>query len=258
MNQQTPSKVAFITGAAQGIGRGCAEVFARAGWRVALAELHQAKGQAAQEELRAAYPASAALFLLCDVRYEESVRETVKAAAEHFGRLDAIINNAGIHPAEGRIDHVPASEFDALIHTNLTSAYMVAQYALPHLRKTEGNIVNIASLAGVLGQGGAVAYSASKAGMIGMTKALAIDLAPGGIRVNAVCPAGVDTPMMHEWATGLNDYEAVIAHQHTMHKLGRMATTEEIARVCFFLASEDASFITGQAIIVDGGVTVGY
>jgi NAD(P)-dependent dehydrogenase (short-subunit alcohol dehydrogenase family) len=249
-------KVVLITGAAQGIGRGCADTFSCEGWRVAIAEVNPDKGSAAAAEISAL--GFEALFVRCDVRDEASVNAAVDATVARFGRLDCVVNNAGTHPAEGRLDKVTAEEFENLIHMNLTSAYLVSRAALPYLRKTRGSIVNIASMAGVLGQGGAVAYSTSKAGMIGMTKALAIDLAPDGIRVNSICPAGVDTPMMHEWARGLEDYEAVIAHQNSMHKLGRMATIEEIGNVCFFLGSNTGSFITGQAIVVDGGVSIGY
>jgi NAD(P)-dependent dehydrogenase (short-subunit alcohol dehydrogenase family) len=250
------SKVAFITGAAQGIGRGCAETFARNGWRIAIAEVNPETGRIAEEEMGTS--GWDALFIHCDVRREDSVDAAVETAVARFGRLDCIVNNAGTHPAEGRVDIVPAADFEALMHMNLTSAYIVTRSSVPHLRKARGAIVNIASMAGVLGQGGAVAYSTSKAGLIGMTKALAIDLAPDGIRVNAICPAGVDTPMIHEWARGLDDYEGVIAHQRAMHKLGRLATIQEIGNVCFFLGSEASSFVTGQAIIVDGGVSIGY
>jgi NAD(P)-dependent dehydrogenase (short-subunit alcohol dehydrogenase family) len=254
-NAQT-RRVALITGGAQGIGRACAICFAEDGWLVAIVELNREAGEATERELRA--KGWDACFFSCDVTNEASVVSAVSLAVERYGRLNAVVNNVGVHPAEGRVQNVPASEFDSLIHTNLTSAYLVSRSALPYLCKTRGSIINISSMAGVLGQQNAVAYSASKAGMIGMTKAMAIDLATEGIRVNAVCPAGVDTPMMHEWARGLGDYEGVIAHQKSMHKLGRMATPEEIGRVCLFLASEAASFITGQAIIVDGGVSIGY
>jgi NAD(P)-dependent dehydrogenase (short-subunit alcohol dehydrogenase family) len=249
-------KVALITGAAQGIGRGCAEVFARSGWRVALAEVNAEKGRTAQGEMAA--NGWDARFIECDVRNEDSVDAAVEATVVRFGRLDCVVNNAGTHPAEGHVDKVPPAEFEALIRMNVTSAYIVVRSALRDLRKTRGSIVSIASMAGVLGQGGAVAYSTSKAALIGMTRALAIDLAPEGIRVNAICPAGVDTPMIHEWARGLDDYEGVIAHQRSMHKLGRLATIQEIGNVCFFLGSEASSFMTGQAIIVDGGVSIGY
>jgi L-fucose dehydrogenase len=255
--QPDRGKVVFITGAALGIGRGCAEVFAAAGWGVAIAEIDEARGRAAERQMReeGSYDA---LFVACDVRDEAAIGSAIEATLARFNRLDSVINNAGLHPAEGRADKTTAAEFDLLLHMNVTSAFMVARAALPHLRASRGSIINIASMAGVLGQGGAVAYSASKAAMIGMTKAMAIDLAPEGVRVNAVCPAGVDTPLMHTWARGLGDYEGVIAHQNSMHKLGRMATAEEVGRVCHFLASEASSFITGQAIIVDGGVSIGY
>jgi NAD(P)-dependent dehydrogenase (short-subunit alcohol dehydrogenase family) len=249
-------RVAFITGSAQGIGRGCADAFAGNGWAVAIAEVNPEKGRAAEEALSS--NGWSAFFVQCDVRIEESVSAAIEAAIARFGRIDCVVNNAGTHPAEGRVDRISAAEFEDLLHMNLTSAYIVTREALSHLRKSRGSIVNIASMAGVLGQGGAVAYSTSKAALIGMTKALAIDLAPEGIRVNAICPAGVDTPMIHEWARGLNDYEAVIAHQHSMHKLGRLATIQEIGNVCVFLGSEASSFMTGQAIIVDGGVSIGY
>jgi NAD(P)-dependent dehydrogenase (short-subunit alcohol dehydrogenase family) len=229
---------------------------AQAGWSIVIAEIDDAKGRSAEQEMRG--NGWNVFFARCDVREEQSVGSSVEAAIERFGRIDCLVNNAGVHPAEGHLDKVAASDFDQLLRMNLTSAYLVSQSAIPYLRKSKGSVVNIASIAGVLGQGGAVPYSASKAGLIGLTKAMAIDLASDGVRVNAICPAGVDTPMMHEWAAGLDDYEGVIAHQHSMHRLGRMADKSEIGAVCLFLASDAASFITGQALIVDGGVSIGY
>ena len=138
------------------------------------------------------------------------------------------------------------------------SAFIGCKLAVPHLRKTRGNIINMSSEVGLIGQAAAPSYVSSKAGQIGLTKALALDLATDGIRVNAVCPAGVMTPLMQEWANTQYDAAAALKMVDSWHPIGRMATIEEIGEVCAFLASDEASFVTGQAICPDGGAPLGY
>lgn len=250
-------KVAFITGASRGIGLGCARVFARHGARVIMASNAAAEGEEAAKELNAQWPGRVE-FLFCDVTEEASLRGALEATVEKFGRLDCLVNNVGWHPPSARIDDISVADFDRLLRLNLTSTFMGCKFATPFLRRSRGSIINMASEVGLIGQADAVSYVATKSGQIGLTKALALDLAPGGVRVNAVCPAGVLTPMMREWASTQYDAASALKIVEAQHPLGRMATADEIGEVCAFLASAEASFITGQAICPDGGAALGY
>jgi L-fucose dehydrogenase len=249
-------KVAIITGGSQGIGLGCARVFAKHGCRVVLAARGEQAGQQAVEELTAA--GHTAMFILTDVADEADMRAMIDAAVERFGRLDCLVNNAGWHPPATTIDETSVADFESLLRLNLVSTFMGCKFAVPHLRKTKGCIINMSSEVGLIGQAAAVAYVSSKAGQIGLTKALALDLAPEGIRVNAVCPAGVMTPLMQEWANSQFNPAAALKTIDSWHPIGRMATIEEMGEVCAFLASDEASFVTGQAICPDGGASLGY
>ncbi|MBI4326728.1 MAG: SDR family oxidoreductase [Chloroflexi bacterium] len=249
-------KVAIITGAAKGIGFGCAKVFARHGCTVVLGDRDEAAGGASEAQL--AQAGAAALFVRCDVTIEADMAALVATTVERFGRLDCLLNNAGWHPPARTIDQTTVEEFEKLLRLNLTSTFLGCKLAVPHLRKTRGCIINMSSEVALIGQAAAPSYVASKAGQIGLTRALALDLAPEGVRVNAVCPAGVMTPLMQEWANTQYDPLAALKMVDSWHPLGRMATAEEIGEVCAFLASEEASFITGQVICPDGGAALGY
>ncbi len=249
-------KVAIITGGSKGIGLGCARVFAKYGCKVVLAARGEADGRKAVEELIAA--GHEAIFVATDVAKESDMRAMIDAAVERFGRLDCIVNNAGWHPPAMTIDQTSVEDFESILRWNLVSTFMGCKFALPYLRKTRGSIINMSSEVGLIGQAAAPSYVASKAGQVGLTKALALDLAPEGIRVNAVCPAGVMTPLMRQWADTQYDPAAALKMVDSWHPIGRMATVEEIGEVCAFLASDEASFITGQAICPDGGAPLGY
>jgi len=249
-------KVAIITGGSKGIGLGCARVFARHGCQVVLAARGQDEGQAAERELTKA--GHTALFIPCDVASQPDMESLVAVTCQRFGRLDCMLNNAGWHPPTMTIDQTSVDDFEALLRLNLTSTFMGCKFAVPHLRKTRGSIINMSSEVGLIGQAAAPSYVATKAGQVGLTRALALDLAPEGIRVNAVCPAGVMTPLMQEWANTQYDPQAALKMVDGWHPIGRMATIEEIGEVCAFLASAEASFLTGQAICPDGGAPLGY
>lgn len=249
-------KVAVITGGSKGIGLGCARVFAKYGCKVVLAARGEEAGRAAEQELVAA--GHDAAFIPTDVSKPSDVQATIDAAVVRFGRLDCIVNNAGWHPPAMTIDQTSVEDFQALLRLNLVSTFAGCKFAVPHLRKTRGSIINMSSEVGLIGQAAAPSYVSTKAGQIGLTHALALDLAPEGIRVNAVCPAGVMTPLMQQWADTQYDSAAALKMVDSWHPIGRMATIEEIGEVCAFLASDEASFITGQAICPDGGAALGY
>jgi len=249
-------KVAIITGGSKGLGLGCARVFAKYGCRVVIASREEESGRAAEKQL--ANGGRAAVFLPTDVTVEEDMRAMIEATVARFGRLDCIVNNAGWHPPAMTIDQTSLQDFEGLLRLNLTSTFLGCKLAIPHLRKTRGNIINMSSEVGLIGQAAAPAYVTTKAAQVGLTRALATDLAPEGIRVNAVCPAGVMTPLMQQWADTQYDPTEALKMVDSWHLLGRMATIDEIGEVCAFLASDEASFITGQAICPDGGATLGY
>lgn len=249
-------KVAIITGASRGIGLACAKVFGKYGCSVTIASNNEEEGKTAACELESL--GVSVHFLCCDVRDEQDIRLLVDQTVARFGRLDCMVNNAGWHPPAMTIDQISVEDFESLLKLNLTSSFMGCKFTAAELRKTRGSIVNISSEVALIGQAAAVSYVASKAGQIGLTKALALDLAPEGVRVNAVCAAGVMTPLMQEWADTQYDPQGALAVVDSWHPMGRMATAEEIGEVCAFLASAEASFVTGQVICPDGGAMLGY
>jgi len=249
-------KVAIVTGGAKGIGRGIATTLAGEGCRVVIADIDADTAGQTVSEIEAA--GGLAEFQATDVRVPADIERTVERTVAAHGRLDVMVNNAGWHPPATSIDETSLELFESQLTLNLTSTYLGSKFAVPHLRRTKGNIINTASLAGVVGQTLAAAYAASKAGQVGFTKALAVELAPQGVRVNCICPAGVDTPLLWEWANTLDDPAAAAQTVDALHPLGRMARAEEIGRAALFLASDDASFVTGHALVVDGGATLDY
>ncbi|MFV2065425.1 MAG: SDR family NAD(P)-dependent oxidoreductase [Pirellulales bacterium] len=247
------NKVAVITGGSKGIGLGCARIFAGHGAKVVIGARGREAGQAAAKQLADA--GHTAWFVPTDVTREDDMRGLIDETVERFGRLDCIVNNAGWHPPEMSIDEIGVDDFESLMRLNLTSSFMGCKFAVPHLRKTRGTIINISSAVAKTGQVGAASYVATKAGQIGLTRALAIDLAADGVRVNAVCPGAVMTPLMEEWAGSRPDPQASYDEIRRTIPLGRMATIEEIGEVCAFLASDEASYITGQTFYADGGAS---
>jgi NAD(P)-dependent dehydrogenase (short-subunit alcohol dehydrogenase family) len=244
-------KVALVTGGASGIGRATVLLFAREGAAVAVVDLDEAGGRAVISEIEAG--GGRGLFIRGDVSESEDCRNAVEETVEAFGGLDILFNNAGIIRRADIVATTDA-EWDRVMAVNVRSVFLMSKYAIPHLEKRGGgSIINTSSGWGLKGGGNAVAYCASKGAVTNMTRAMAIDLGGRNIRVNAVCPGDVDTPMLREEARQLGRAEDEFLAGAAARPLGRIARPEEIAATVLFLASEAAAFITGAALAVDGG-----
>jgi NAD(P)-dependent dehydrogenase (short-subunit alcohol dehydrogenase family) len=255
------NKVVLITGGASGIGEVSASLFASEGANVVIADRNEEEASLLAIELTVKYPATIgiprAVAIRTDVSQEADVTSLLEQVRQLYGRLDVLYNNASIIMPK-RIEDIESQDFDRLIAVNLKGVYLMIKHSLPLLRASMGTIVNMASLNGLTGQRNNPIYAASKGGIIAMTKSLALDLAPDGIRVNAICPAGVSTPLLEAWTAQQEDPAATVQLLNDMHPLGRPATSAEVAQAVMFLASEKASFITGVALPVEGGASLGY
>jgi NAD(P)-dependent dehydrogenase (short-subunit alcohol dehydrogenase family) len=253
--EQFAERTALITGAARGIGRATAERFAQSGAHIAIVDRDRREAEAAANAICAS--GRRALAVVADVADARAVGGAIDACLQAFGRLDVLVNNAGIHFARA-IDQYTDDEIDRIVAVNLKGALYTIRAAVPALRASRGSIVSVSSMTGLVGQDRGAVYVATKGALISLTKALALELAADGIRVNCVCPAGVDTPLMREWAGTLPDPESTLRSQASMHLMNRLATAGEIAEAIAFLASDHASFITGVALPIEGGATLGY
>jgi len=242
-------KVAVVTGGAKGIGAGIVKSFVAEGARVVVADKDEAAGKR--------IAGKQVSFCITDVSSGSSVQAMITFTIKKYGRLDVLVNCAGYHISKS-VEDTSEEEWDFIISTNLKSTFLCSKYAIPHLRKAKGSIINISSMVGLVGQSNAGAYSASKGGQIAMTKGMALDFAKDGIRVNAICPGWVETPLVEDWFDQQPDPKTARKYILSVHPLGRIATIEEIGTAAVFLASKDASFVTGVALPVDGAVTLGY
>jgi NAD(P)-dependent dehydrogenase (short-subunit alcohol dehydrogenase family) len=246
------NKVAIVTGASSGIGYATSKLFAREGARVIVAARRSAELDALVAEIRAA--GGEAVALAGDVKDEAYARALVGLAVDRFGGLDVAFNNAGTLGAMGPTPDVSLAGWRDTMETNLTSAFLAAKFQLPAmLERGGGSLIFTSTFVGhTVGFPGVAAYAASKAGLIGLTQALAAEFGPRRIRVNALLPGGTDTPMAH----AMNETEEALAFVASLHALKRIARPEELARSALYLASDASSFMTGAALLVDGGVSI--
>jgi len=253
-------KVAIITGGSSGIGKGCAQQFVKAGAKVVICCNNEDEGAevaAALNNLARTQGSGDAEFIFCDVTRTEDIRNLIDTSIARYGRLDCLINNAGWHPPHKSIDDFSVQEFRDLLELNLVSIFTASKFALPHLRRTKGNIINMASLVASIGQRHATTYVATKGAITAFTKALAVDEAPNGVRVNSVSPGNIFTPLWQEAIDAAPDPQQYRAEGEAAQLIGRMGCVEEVGRLCLFIAAE-ATFTTGVDHIISGGAELGY
>ncbi len=242
-------KVAFVTGAASGMGRAIAQLFAREGAKVAVVDRDEEGGRETARLIQEA--GGQASFVYADVSNEDDVRAAVQTTVERYGRLDVLVNNAGI-VVMGGAAQTSLEDWDRVQAVNLRGAFLCVKHAIPHMQRQGGGaIVSVASIGGLVAVPAHAAYNAAKSGLVGLTRQIAVDYGPDNIRANVVCPTATDTPLIRR--AGANDQSLQALAQ--MHPLRRLSRPEDIAYAALFLASDEAQCITGAVLPVDAGWT---
>jgi NAD(P)-dependent dehydrogenase (short-subunit alcohol dehydrogenase family) len=245
------SRVAIVTGGAYGIGRAIVQQFASHNDSVVIADINSDRGVSLERSLQK--QGFRAIFVKTDVRVETEIETLISTAAGTFGKVDVLCNNAGIEYYR-RADEYTAQEWSAITDTNLSGTFLCSKYAFPYLRVTKGCIVNISSVQAFATESQISVYAASKAGILGLTRGMALDFAPEGVRVNAICPGAIQTGMMEPFLAGEADVETALRTLGEKIPLGRVGQPEDVAEAVFFLASSAARYITGASLVVDGGL----
>lgn len=243
-------KVAIVTGASSGIGRATALLFAEKGINVVAVARNEKDLNQVRDEAKG--KTGAVKVQLTDIRETSQIEKAVTETIEAFGRIDILVNAAGII-SNGTIETTTLDDWDKMMNINLRTIFYMMQKCVPELEKTKGNIVNVSSVTGTRAFPGVLAYCVSKAGVDQLTRCSALELAPKGIRVNAVNPGVVVTNIHKRGGMDVEKYEQFLEHSKTTHPLGRVGTPEEVAELIYFLASDNASWITGATYEIDGG-----
>lgn len=246
-------KVTIITGAGAGIGKSMAKVFAQEGATVIVSSRRAVNGQPVADEIVQA--GGEAIFIKCDVSREEDVKALVDETIKKYGRIDVLVNNAGVNFVKP-FEKIEPADWDRVINTDLRGTYLCSWYTVPHmLKQGRGSIINITTVHTLACLPGAVPYDAAKWGIVGLTKSLAVELAPRNIRVNALSPGLIDTQIWDDIKAAAPDLNECLRYWKSNIPMGRVGTPEEIAYTAVFLASDEASYITGANILADGGMT---
>ncbi len=240
-------KVAIITGAGMGLGESLAILFASEGAKIIVADINQKAGEETVAKILEAE--GEATFIHSDVQKEADAENMVRVTREQFGRLDILVNNVGVQVNKNIVE-TTEDEWDFVLNTNLKSMFFCSKYAIPQMKKNGGgNIICVSSLSGLVGNGIQASYNASKHGVIGLVRCMAIDHAPDNIRVNAICPGSMNTPLV------LGIPKEKLEPYYNLNVQKRFAEPIEVARAVLFLASDEASFVTGSVMVADGGYT---
>ncbi|MCY2686819.1 SDR family NAD(P)-dependent oxidoreductase [Salinimicrobium sp. TH3] len=247
------NKVAIVTGGATGIGEAISKKFAAEGASVLVVGMPQDPVKDVISDLKKSK--AKAIGFSADISSEENAKEAIETAIKHFGRIDILINNAGVYPEANTIDEFSTEAFDNLLKNNLRTAFLMTKYAVPHLKKYRGCIVSAGSEAGKIGIPNVSPYGGTKGFMHAFMKGVAAEQAKNGIRVNCVAPGPIDTAWTHKETSDIN--KKMEKQMMSATPLGRRGTPEEIANVYLFLASDEASYITGAVYSADGGITIG-
>lgn len=246
-------KVAIVSGAGSGIGKGIAARFAAEGAAVGVLDIDAAHSAATAAEIDAA--GGRALAFACDIADEGQVRAAVDAVASAFGFVDVLVSNAAVMPA-GRLHETTPEDFDRCVAVNLRGAYLLSRAVIPTmLARRRGSIIFMSSVTGLLGLPGLAAYSMTKGGLAALARAMSTDYAGLGIRVNCVSPGTIDSPMLHNFVAAQSRPDEMRRQFDAMHPIGRVGAIDEVASVFVFLASDEASFVTGANYTVDGGLS---
>lgn len=247
------NKVAVVTGGAQGIGQAVVQKFVAEGARVALLDIDEPRGRAEAER-----HGDAVRFIRCDITREADVAAAIAGTVEAFGKLDILVNNAGVNTYFDATT-MTEDEWEKVFAVDLKGAWLCCKHALPHMREQgSGAIVNIASIHAFMTTYNQFPYAAAKSGMVGMTRSLALDFGKYQVRVNAICPGWVRTQLVDEWLELQPEGKAAEQRVLDQQPLGRMATPMEIANFVAFVASDEASFMTGAALLIDGGLSARF
>ncbi|MDR0267558.1 glucose 1-dehydrogenase [Paenibacillus sp.] len=236
--------VVVVTGAAQGIGYGVAKAFAAKGALLVMADLNADQGDAATAAIR--NDGGQAIFVPCDVRKEEEIKQLMKTAEDKYGKIDVLINNAGVSRWKSPYD-LTVGEWDDVLNTNARSCFLATREAAKYMKKHggAGAVVNIASTRALMSEPNSEAYAASKGAIVALTHAMAVSLGPDGVRVNCISPGWIET----------QDYESLKQADHEQHPAGRVGKPDDIAKACLYLADPGNSFVTGTNLVIDGGMT---
>lgn len=245
-------KSVLVTGGAAGIGAAIAIRFAEAGYRVSIFDINGASARNVAEQLA---QHGKAIAIEGDVSEEGDAKHAVEKTVSEFGPLDVLINNAG-QEVTGSVTDLTTAEWEHQMAVNLRGVFLMSKYAIGKMTSRGGAVVNISSVHAFVSWPGSAAYDTTKAGLIGLTRAMALDHGPAGIRVNAICPGYIDTPLMERWLETVPDREATMRQVLAHHPIGRIGKPRDIAEAALFLASEAASFISGTFLVVDGAMSV--
>jgi NAD(P)-dependent dehydrogenase (short-subunit alcohol dehydrogenase family) len=246
-------KVAIVTGAASGIGEATAKLFAREGAKVVLADIDRGNGTRVAAEIRT--EAGQGVFVPTDVASEEQVRQMVETTVRTYGGVDVLVNNAGTY-VTGKVHELTSEQWDQVMNVDLKGAFLCSKYVIPYMQKRgKGSIIMTSSVDGLVAEPDLPVYCAAKAGLLGLVRAMAEDYGPDNIRVNAICPGVIDTPLNVKYFNELPNPDQARHEYEAVHVLGRWGTTLEMAYCFLFLASDESSFVTGSSFVADGGMS---